>query len=141
MKDVMLTIKGSQVIDEQCFDDGMEIVTEGTLDGGNGKYLITYIEGDDASGTTRTELRIDGERMAVLKRSGDIGGRIIVENGRRHLCHYTVPEGEIMIGVFGQSIHNSVTEAGGDISLSYTIDVNMGLLSKNTVDISVRVVD
>ena len=141
MKDVLLTIKGSQVIDEQFADDVMEIVTEGTMDGGDGKYLITYYNSDDDYGTDKTELRIDGERMAVLKRTGATGGRIIVERGRRHLCHYAVPEGDIMIGVFGQSIRNSVTDAGGDITLSYTIDVNMGLLSKNTVDISVRVVD
>ena len=57
------------------------------------------------------------------------------------LCHYIIPQGEMMVGVFGENIKNTLGETGGELFLSYTIDINMGLLSKNQVEISVEVVE
>ena len=44
----------------------------------------------------------------------------------------------MMLGIYGESIEYQLTDAGGQVSLSYTIDSDLSLISRNTVNISVR---
>lgn len=139
MKNVLLKIKGTQTVGDNE-PEVIEVFTEGTMDINERRTLLIYDEGEELGGG-KTEFRIAGEKTATLKRSGDMSSRIVIQNGRRHLCHYVIPQGEMMVGVFGENIKNSLTENGGEVALSYTIDINMGLLSRNQVEISVEVVE
>ena len=139
MKDVILKIKGTQTVGDNE-PDVIEMITEGEMDITDRRILLAYNEGADLEGV-RTELRVDGERTAMLKRGNSAAGRIVIQKGKRHLCHYVIPQGEMMVGVFGENIKNTLGETGGELYLSYTIDINMGLLSKNQVEISVEVVE
>ncbi len=42
------------------------------------------------------------------------------------------------MGIFGENVRSSLDENGGSLFMSYTIDVNYGMLSRNKVEISVR---
>ena len=139
MKDVILKIKGTQIVGDNE-PDVIEMITEGVMDINDRRILLAYNEGEDLDGV-RTELRVDGEKTAMLKRGTSTAGRIMIQKGKRNLCHYVIPQGEMMVGVFGESIKNTLGETGGELFLSYTIDINMGLLSKNQVEISVEVVE
>jgi len=139
MKDVIMKIKGTQSVGDGE-PDVIEMITEGGMDINDRRILLVYNEGEDLGGG-KTELSVDGEKMAMLKRGNSAAGRIVIQKGKRHLCHYVIPQGEMMVGVFGESIKNTLGETGGELYLSYTIDINMGLLSKNQVEISVEVVE
>lgn len=139
MKDVIMKIKGTQTVGDGE-PDVIEMITEGGMDINDRRILLVYNEGEDLGGG-KTELSVDGEKMAMLKRGNSAAGRIVIQKGKRHLCHYIIPQGEMMVGVFGENIKNTLGETGGELYLSYTIDINMGLLSKNQVEISVEVVE
>ncbi len=139
MKDVILKIKGTHTVGD-AEPDVIEMITEGGMDITDRRILLVYNEGADLDGV-QTELRVDGEKTAMLKRGTSNAGRIVIQKGKRHLCHYVIPQGEMMVGVFGENIKNTLGETGGELFLSYTIDINMGLLSKNQVEISVEVVE
>ncbi len=136
-KDVLISIKGVSNIDGES--DTMELTTLGNLFTKNGKQIISYKESEATgfAGTT-TMLEVQGDSSVVLKRSGANRSELIIEKGKRHLCHYDTGEGEIMIGVFSDSIINSLGETGGDISFKYSLDINSSLASENEVYINVK---
>ncbi|MFA9381391.1 MAG: DUF1934 domain-containing protein [Acetanaerobacterium sp.] len=136
-KDVLISIKGISNIDGE--EDTMELTTLGNLFMKDGKQIISYKESvaTGFDGTT-TMLEVLGNRSVVLKRRGTNRSELIIEKGRRHLCHYDTGEGEIMIGVFSDSITNTLGETGGDVSFKYSLDINSNLASENEVYINVK---
>ena len=73
-----------------------------------------------------------------LERQGDLRSKLLIEEGVRNNCFYTVPEGSLTLGIFGKEVRFSLDESGGDIKMVYTIDANMKLISENTVEIKIR---
>ena len=136
MKQVIINIKGTQGIDGDS--DIIELSTLGTLSEKDGKFLITYEENKTLKDqTVKTLVKTEDGKVTMI-RSGGIDSRLIIEKGRRNTCFYSVPQGELVLGVFGEDIKNNLSENGGTLFISYTIDIENTLLSKNTVEISVR---
>lgn len=136
-KDVLISIKGISNVDGE--EDVMELMTVGNLFVKDGKQIITYKESEATGfeGTT-TMLELKGNSSVILKRRGANRSELIIEKGRRHLCHYDTGAGEIMIGVFSDSITNTLGETGGDVSFKYSLDINSSLASENEVYINVK---
>ena len=137
MKDVVISVKSIQQVNGQ--DDVIEMKALGQMDKINGKIYLRY---DDSVmlgvQDVKTTLKIQGNDMVVLNRSGRLQSRLMIEKGQRHLCHYATEQGNIMVGIFGQSIINNLNESGGELSISYTIDVNSSMVSRNEVKITVK---
>ncbi len=136
-KDVLISIKGISNVDGE--EDVMELMTVGNLFVKDGKQIITYKESEATGfeGTT-TMLELTGNSSVILKRRGTNRSELIIEKGRRHLCHYDTGAGDIMIGVFSDSITNTLGETGGDVSFKYSLDINSSLASENEVYINVK---
>lgn len=137
MREVMVNIKGTQHNgrDEDC----IEYLTVGKYGYKNGRSCIVY---DDSaslgvSGVTTT-LHIDGSRRVILQRSGELRSRLIVEKGQRNLCRYGMAVGSAMLGIFGETIVNELNQDGGRFYMTYTLDLNSSLISKNQLEISIK---
>ena len=136
MKNVIIDIKGTQGIDGDS--DIVELSTLGTLSEKDGKFLITYEENKTVKNeSVKTLVKTEDDRVTMI-RSGALDSRLIIEKGRRNTCFYSVPQGELVLGIFGEEIENNLNENGGKLTMSYTIDIENSLVSKNTVEISVR---
>lgn len=137
MKDVLINIKGTQGIDDNI--DTIELTTVGKLDIDNGDFLLSYDEDDMAGfGNVKTDLRVKPDGMVMFERTGGIESRLNIQPGVRNSCFYSTPHGDIVIGIFGESIDNSLTENGGKLTMSYTIDSDLRLISRNTLEITVK---
>ncbi|HHW46124.1 MAG TPA: DUF1934 domain-containing protein [Clostridiales bacterium] len=136
MKDVIIKIKGTQILEDH--KEVIEFTTLGKLGHKDGKFYLTYKE-NDSFGTedVTTTVKIESDKLVTMQRTGAIESRLTIENGKRHMCHYVTMQGEIMIGIFGETIKNDLNENGGQLFMSYTIDVNYGMLSRNEVEIKV----
>ena len=136
-KDVLISIKGVSNIDGE--EDIIELMTVGNLFVKDGKQIITYQESEATgfAGTTMM-LELTGSSSVILKRRGANRSQLIIEKGRRHLCHYDTGAGELMIGVFSDSITNTLCDTGGDVSFKYSLDINSSLASENEVYINVK---
>lgn len=136
-KDVLITIKGIQKIDQE--QDTTELFTHGEFYKKDGSFFITYTEsettGFDGSITT---LAVQGNEKVTLIRSGAAKSHLIMERGSRSVGHYGTLAGELAIGVYGRSIESSLTEKGGDLFFSYSLDVNTSLVSENEVYVTVK---
>lgn len=137
MQEVMVNIKGTQHNGRES--DCIEYLTVGKYGYKNGRSCIVY--DDSASlgvdGVTTT-LHIDGSRRVVLQRSGGLQSRLIIEKGQRNLCRYGMAAGSAMIGIFGETIVNELDPGGGHFYMTYTLDINSSLISKNELEISIK---
>ena len=119
---VKLSIVGKQYYDGQE-PDVIELVTDGTLEHEKNVWVITYEESDltGLAGVT-TAFRI-GPRGVALKRTGRLQSQMIFREGTRHESLYQMEFGALMIAVQAQKIHTDLTEAGGTVDITYTIEI------------------
>lgn len=136
MKDVWINIKGTQFVDDES--DVIELTTLGKMGEKNGRIFLTYTEEREHMPAVITTLKISGENSVVMQKSGGDTSRLMIEKGQRNLSLYETGYGALTIGVFGEKIENRMNENGGQINMSYTIDANSSLLSRNELEITVK---
>ena len=74
----------------------------------------------------------------VLQRNGAIKSRMVIEKGVRNTCLYSTPHGNMVLGIYGDRVDYDLTEKGGSLKMSYNIDSNLKLVSRNEVSIKIR---
>lgn len=131
----MIAIKGVYNVGGE--QDIIELMTCGRLYRQEGCYWLCY----DESETTgfaghRTTLRVESQRV-TMKRSGESATQLIVEQGRRHQCSYNTGYGAVMLGVSGGKVHSTLSDEGGQVDFSYSMDIDTALASENRIIIQV----
>lgn len=136
-KEVIISIKGIQRVEGQ--EEITELMTVGNLYRKRDSYYLSYDE-TEATGYegSRTTLKLDDETRVTLLRTQPYRSQLIVEKGRRHQCCYGSEFGDLLIGVLGASISSTLTESGGDVRFTYSLDINTELASENEVYINVK---
>ena len=135
----LITIKGT--MEQRGDSDTVELMTRGSLVHKEGAYYIVYKE-TEATGyegcTTTVKVAEDARKVSML-RYGKVPSQLIIEKGTRHLCHYETGYGAISRGVAADVIEHELTEAGGKLKFSYTLDSGAeNFISRNLVDITVE---
>jgi uncharacterized beta-barrel protein YwiB (DUF1934 family) len=140
-KDVSINIKAVQAAQGEC--DTTELFTCGRLLSGRGNYTLSYREnasmGYDGS---KVSLDITGDNMVVMRRNFDGGtasSSLIIEQGKKHHCHYGTPYGDFMVGISGDEVRCSLGKNGGGLYMKYTIDINSTLMSQNEMFIDFEI--
>lgn len=138
IKDVLISIKGTQGLEDNT--DTVEFMTDGRFGINDGEYFISYDESAmlDSGEEVKTYLYLKSDNSVIIQRSGAVKSKILIEEGKRNTSFYTTPYGNLTIGVFGEAIQHNLSVFGGEITLKYTLDTDLKLLSENTVNISVR---
>lgn len=111
-----------------------ELLTEGTMEQADGKFILSY-EDSDATGFEGAITTITAENDSVVSivRTGTANSNLVIETGKKHHCLYGTPYGDITVGVFTHKIENDLSENGGKLYLKYTIDVNSAYMSDNEI--------
>jgi uncharacterized beta-barrel protein YwiB (DUF1934 family) len=135
-RDVLINIRGIQRIDNE--KDVTELFTQGKFYRQNGNYYITYDE-SEATGFEgcKTTLKVEADKITLI-RSGTARSHLIVERGARNLGRYGTAAGDLMIGVNAKQVCSGLTDEGGELYFSYSLDVNSSLVSENEVFIEVK---
>ena len=134
----LITIKGTMEQDGKS--DTVELMTRGSLVHKDGAYYIIY-KGTEATGyagcTTTVKVAEDARKVSML-RFGKVPSQLIIEKGTRHLCHYETGYGAISLGVAADVIEHQLSDEGGKLKFSYTLDSGAeNFISRNLVDITV----
>ena len=137
-KDVYISIKGCQEIDGES--DNMEMTTQGRFYDRDGKYYISYSEGE-LSGleACRTTLKISPDGTVTMMRQGQTNTHMIFEKGQCHIGHYETPYGDFTITVTANDVNVSIDENGGNIDIDYFMDINNAMQTHNGISLNVRV--
>ncbi len=141
MKDVIINIKTEQTVGDST--DNIEFTTDGRFGIKDGSYFISYEESNllEVEGEIKTTIYIKPDNSVIMQRNGAYSSRMVIEKGVRNNCFYVTPMGELSLGIFGEKVKTAFSEKGGSITMNYTIDTNLQLLSRNSVNISVKEVN
>ncbi len=131
------------ITNKQCVEGEIEeisLTTTGSYTERNGKRYIVYREYDENCQVEQTStLKISDNMVSLLRHNNDFyHTNLILENGKRHLCQYGTPYGEVTMGVFTTKMVGSLNDQGGDLTVEYLLDVNSSLSSVNCITISVK---
>ena len=141
IKDVIIEIKTEQTVDDST--DKIEFTTDARYGSRDGSYFISYDESKlmEVEGEIKTTLYVKPNASVVLQRKGAYNSRMVIEKGVRNNCLYATPNGEFSLGIFGEKVLANLSDDGGNITMNYTIDSGLQLLSRNKVNISIREVN
>ena len=137
-EDYLITIHGTMEQDGES--DSVKLMTRGSFVKRNGSFFISYKE-TEATGYAGcvTTVKVEDSHKVSMLRFGPAASQLIIEKGVRHLCHYDTGEGALTLGVAADAISNRLTDEGGEVEFSYTLDADQNsILSKNLVKITVR---
>ena len=106
---------------------------------GKNRYIIykEYDE-DNPHALVTSILKIEGNQKVTLIRNGAQNSRLILEKGQLHQCHYYTGYASMMVGVFANHINTDLTDSGGNLEVSYSLDINAGLTSLNEIFIHIK---
>lgn len=133
----MISIVGEQSLDGET--DKIEVLTSGNFMRKRDHFYIGYKEysEDDPSDYYDNLIKVE-ENMVTINRKGQNQTRLMLEKGRRHQCIYQTIAGDFTIGVFTKTLNNNLTEKGGTLEVSYTLDFDTNLVSENRFFIKVE---
>ena len=123
--------------------DKIELMTYGSFLKKAGSYYISYKETETigfAGCTTTIKIAADGSRVAMLRfgKGGGAGTQLLIEKGRRNLCHYETGFGSMTLGVTADEIDCQLTEKGGTARFAYLLDADSAeLVSRNRLEVTV----
>ncbi len=137
MNKVLIKIKGTQ---ENGDDKSViELSTEGVMRHFEDEYVLTYSESQTVEGSKlKTQLTVQGGKTVILERRGDLNSRMVITEGERNSCIYSIPQGSLALGIYGKEVKCDMNEHGGYIKMAYAIDANLEPLSENIVEITVE---
>ena len=126
---VMLTICGKQYYADQE-PETIELTTEGTMEQTTNGWDICYTESDlTGLAGVHTSFLVEPERI-VLTRSGKLTSQMVFVQGQSHDSLYQMEFGALMITVNATAISSRLTQAGGVVDLSYTIEIEQTAAGK-----------
>ena len=143
-EDYIIRIKSriEQRLDEPAAEEEkeefVELMTRGSFVLKGGSYYVTYRETESC--TTTLKIAADGSRVAMLRfgKGGGAGTQLLIEKGRRNLCHYETGFGSMTLGVTADEIDCQLTEKGGTARFAYLLDADSAeLVSRNRLEVTV----
>lgn len=136
-KDVYISIKGSQEYEDD--KNKMEVTTAGKFYDKDGKYYVSYVEGE-LTGLEKcnTTIKVSPDGTVTMMRHGQTNTHMIFEKGKCHIGHYETPYGDFTISVTANDINVSLDENGGSIDIDYMMDINNVARSRNGISLKIR---
>ncbi len=138
MNDRMIKITDIQTDEETGEQEAVEITTRGTLKGDESSYVLNFDEFFAEDMKSHTVLTVKDKTCVSIVRTGDVVTELQLELGKRHICLYSTPYGDMNIGIFAKEIESLITPKGGTLSLCYTVDYSGALTATKKMLIEVN---
>lgn len=136
-KDVYISIKGSQSYEDD--QNKMEVTTQGKFYDKDGKYYVSYVEGElTGMEKCNTTIKVSPDGTVTMMRHGQTNTHMIFEKDKCHIGHYETPYGDFTISVTANKIDVSLDENGGNIDIDYIMDINNVARSRNGISLTIR---
>lgn len=128
-QDVLVTISGVHVeVAEDALNEEnepIEIITPAKYYEKNGKHYILYDEVVEGfSGAIKNKVKITGDSVLEIIKTGITNSHMIFENGKSHLTFYDTPYGRMHVEMHTRNVDIQVTADAIDIDVDYTMDIN-----------------
>lgn len=134
----ILSVCGKQLVNGSS--DKIELETSASyVQRGSSRY-ISYREYDsrDPSVHYRTTVKIYENGVVTVMKGGEENHNLTLEKGKRHKCEYNTPYGSITLGIYTESVRIDLDDHGGELQVSYNIDIGSELASKNELTLIIK---
>jgi len=141
MQDVIISMKGlqNQGSDAESASEHVEFITCGKLWKDGSETLFSYQE-SEITGMEGTETTFRVTPCCVtLTRAGTMNTHMVFERGKKHPFLYETPYGSTSMRVCTKRLAVALSEAGGEVLIDYSVDVDSAIVSKSRFNISIRV--
>lgn len=133
---VIITIESKQSDYEGS--SKVELVTEGKLTTVGSGFEVSYDE-TEATGFAGSHTRLTySDGYITMDRSGSTSTKLILELGKRHLCNYGTPYGDMMVGVSTSMVTARIDAEGARMEFHYTIDINSEKIGDHEIVLSAK---
>ena len=121
-KDVLITISGIQMMDEDDMD--IEMMVRGDYYQKNGKHYIMYDEQMEGfEGTVKNIIKVSPDSVDIIKK-GITSAHMQFEKNKKNLSCYNTPLGDLVIGIQANRIRIDEEEDCLKINVEYSLDIN-----------------
>ena len=133
----LISILGEQKLDGET--DKIEVLTAGNFMKKKDRFYIGCKEYDEDDPETCYDnlIKVEGDTVTI-NRKGPMRSQLMLQRGKRHQCIYQTIAGDLNIGVFTKTLENKLSDKGGELEVSYTLDFNTDLVSENRFVIKVE---
>lgn len=132
----LITITDIHNVDGQLEKSAMATVAD--VEGDENDYIISYDEPGEEMKGCHTKVHVSNGNCVIITRSGNYNTELRMEKGRRTLCCYVTPVGQMSMGVYTSRVISEFSDSSIKLDFTYTLDFNSELLSKNRVKINVE---
>lgn len=123
-KDVLIHVRGLQMIDSADGDEAIEIVVPGQYYYRNGSHYLRYEERvEDFSQPTINYIKMSPTGMEVRKQ-GLINVHMVFEQGKKNMTYYTTPYGTLQMGIAATNLELKESDSGINMKVDYALDMN-----------------
>lgn len=131
-----IQIQGKQIQDGE--ENKIHVNTTGSYTKKGETRYISYreYEEDNPSKTHISVIKVEPGIVTVIQ--ADSATRLILEEGKRHLCLYNTEFGALTLGIFTSVMRSTLDDRGGSLNVKYTLDVDSHLTSSNEIDVLVK---
>ncbi|MBQ1310831.1 MAG: DUF1934 domain-containing protein [Blautia sp.] len=137
-KDVLICVKGLQMLDAQGDEEPIEIIVPGEYYFRGGSHYLRYEEILDDSGQLTTNyVKMSQDAMEVRKK-GLVNVHMVFELGKKNMAYYTTPYGTIQMGIAATGLEFHEEEAFVCMRAEYALDVNEQHVADCCLEIQAR---
>lgn len=123
-KDVLIHVRGLQMIDAADEQEPIEIVVPGQYYFRNGSHYLRYEERmEDCSEPTINYIKMSAKGMEVRKQ-GLINVHMVFEQGKKNMTYYTTPYGTLQMGIAATGLELEEKESSIGMKVDYALDMN-----------------
>lgn len=140
-RDYVISIVGIQKTESEV--ERVEFTTWGTYKReGNTEYIIYEEYAPELpGGNLISSIQVENKNLVILDRHPDKRTKLLIEQGKRHLCFYNTSFGNLMLSVFASSVKNNLSSSGGNLFLQYNVSFNSVMESVNELYINMKKVE
>lgn len=140
-KDVLLKISGLHyaMMEDTEESEPIEVITPASYYLKNGKHYVIYEEVVEGfPGTIKNKIRMTGDRVLEIMKSGIADAHMVFEKGKIHAFPYETPYGELSMGIFTRDIIFTEEENRMTIAVNYELDINGEKASDCDIHIEIK---
>ena len=120
---MLITVQANAYRDEEA-EEPISLITSGKLCLAGEKAVLTYDETlDEALPPQHVTVTVENDSVQ-MSRNGDYAMELVFHKGSRYEGKYATPYGDMELAVFCTRLRYDLGADGGEILLSYQMDVN-----------------
>ena len=134
-KEVLIHVRGLQMMDSQGDQEPIEIVVPGQYYFRNGSHYLRYEELlDETAEPTINYIKMSEKGLEVSKK-GLVNVHMVFEQGKRNMALYTTPFGTLEMGISATSLELQESDGRIDMKVNYSLDMNQEHVADCCLDI------